>query len=767
MPQGGNPIDPGIIARVVAGVRYMVTGVSPDTFFGPGQPQEPGAQQIAGRRFDYQVGYNFRLSPRNDELISFSQLRALADGYDLLRLVIETRKDQIEALDFSIKKRGAEKPGKKSDGPDATAQKIEAFFRYPDQQHTWQTWLRMLLEDLFVIDAPVIYPRMTRGGDLYSLDIIDGATIKLVLDDGGRTPPPPDVAYQQVIKGLPAVDYSRDELLYLARNLRSWKVYGYSPVEQVIATVNIALRRQVSQLQYYSEGNIPEALVGVPATWNPDQIRQFQEYWDSILEGNTAQRRHAKFIPGDIAKNYVPTREPVLKDEYDEWLARIVCFAFSIPPTQFVKQQNRATAETAMQQAKEEGIAPLLKYIKSFMDMIISRYFKQPGYEFSWRDDEQIDPLAQAQTNDYKLRNGSKTINEVRADDGLDPLPDGDEPMIYTASGPVLLADVLDPPEPDPSTMIGHNGGPPMNGAQQDGEKTPPQDQEVGKLAAGPFAKRARPAGRLTPIRNTRPQVNKGVRKLKRIIAAAFKATGKDVAAQLARRWPAVATVTHQVTKMAPPDDSRIGPLLEALDLSGLEAIIDPTEAEIARVFGDAGKKALAQVGITDQGITGQVHQEAVDYAAERAAELVGKKYHGEILVDNPTPGWSIKESTRDMLRSTIGQALDEGWSSDRLASEIEDNAAFSATRAETIARTELAFANTNGAMQGYRASGVVTGKVWLLGEEACDECQGNADAGEIGIDESFPSGDDAPPAHPNCVCDVAPVVGDDSEETD
>jgi hypothetical protein len=761
MPQGGQPIEPGLIARVVAGVRYAIRGVAPDTFFGPGQPQAPGAQEIAGRRFDYQVGYNYRLTPRNDEAITFSQLRALADGYDLLRLVIETRKDQIEAMEFSVRKRDTGATKSKTDGADATAQKIEAFLRMPDQQHTWSLWLRQLLEELFVIDAPVIYPRLTRGGDLYSLDLMDGATIKPVLDDSGRTPVPPDVAYQQVIKGLPAVDYSRDELLYLVRNLRVHKVYGYSPVEQIIATVNIALRRQLSQLQYYSEGNVPEALIGVPATWQPDQIRQFQEYWDSILEGNTAQRRHAKFIPGDIAKNYVPTKEPILKDEYDDWLARIVCFAFSIPPTAFVKQTNRAVAENAMQQAKEEGIAPLLKYIKSFMDTIIARYFKQPGYEFAWRDDEQVDPVALAQANDVKVRNGTKTINEARADDGLDPLADGDEPMIYTATGPVLLADVLDPPEPVVDPMMGHDGGPPLDGEPKPGEQKP----EVGKLAAGPFVK-AHGHAHLTPIKNTRPQVNKSIRKLKRQIAKAFKEAARDVGAQAARKWPAIATVTH-VTKMASSDDSRISSIIDALDLSGLDILLDPTEAEIERIFGDAGKKALSQIGITDQTITSQVHQDAVDYAAERAAELVGKTYHGEILVDNPTPGWSIKESTRDMLRSTIGQAIEEGWSSDRLASEIEDSAAFSATRAETIARTELAFANTNGAMTGYRASGVVVGKVWLLGEEACDECLGNADAGQIGIDDMFPSGDDAPPAHPNCVCDVAPIVGDDSEETE
>src|SRR5690606_20846326 len=111
------------------------------------------------------------------------------------------------------------------------------------------------------------------------------------------------------------------ELLYLMRNRRVHRVYGFSHVEQVITTVLIGLRRQLYQLQYYTEGNIPEALAMVPETWSLDQIKSFQVYWDTMLEGDTAQRRHMKFIPHGL--EYYPTKEPKLHDEHDEWLARI------------------------------------------------------------------------------------------------------------------------------------------------------------------------------------------------------------------------------------------------------------------------------------------------------------------------------------------------------------------------------------------------------------------------------------------------------------
>ena len=39
--------------------------------------------------------------------------------------------------------------------------------------------------------------------------------------------------------------------------------------------------------------------------------------------------------------------------------------------------------------------------------------------------------------------------------------------------------------------------------------------------------------------------------------------------------------------------------------------------------------------------------------------------------------------------------------------------------------------------------------------DTCCDDCEANEAAGLIDLDEAFPSGDDSPPAHPNCRCTV------------
>ena len=450
-----TPVEQSLIQRVIGAARYVLTGVGPNEWFGPGQPLQPVAQdQAVGRAFDYPVNVNIRTQPRDTEAVTFAQMRNLADSFDLLRLIIETRKDQLCALSWNIKPKEKQLGAPKA--KDGSVLALEQFFMQPDKEHDWAAWLRMFLEDMLVIDAVTIYPRLTNGGQLYALEMVDGGTIRRISDDTGRTPLPPQPAYQQILKGLPAVDYHRDELLYLPRNVRSNRVYGYSPVEQIIMTVNIALRRQLSQLQYFTEGNIPEAFIGVPTDWNPDQIKMFQEYWDSILEGNQSQKRKAKFIPGGMEIH--ETRPNPLKDEFDEWLVRVVCFAFSIEPTPFVRQSNRATAQTSRAQSLAEGIIPTMQFVECKMDFILAKWFNRPDLCFKFDQQDEVDKLTQAQIDQIYVTAKIKTPNEVRQQSlNLDPLtPEQiEEFKALNPAPPVNVAPGEEPPEAN------HGGKPP------------------------------------------------------------------------------------------------------------------------------------------------------------------------------------------------------------------------------------------------------------------------------------------------------------------
>ncbi len=178
--------------------------------FSPGYPLVPSEPERV-RLWDFPVGVNTIYTPRAYEPISFDELRALADAHDITRLAIETRKDQIEKLDWAIKPRTTRVPDA---GAAARSTRLADFWRQPDGERPFASWLRELLEDVLVLDAPALELRRNRGGEIIGLDVVDGATIKVLFDETGRRPKPPAPAFEQVIHGRPWKLLTSDELLY-------------------------------------------------------------------------------------------------------------------------------------------------------------------------------------------------------------------------------------------------------------------------------------------------------------------------------------------------------------------------------------------------------------------------------------------------------------------------------------------------------------------------------------------------------------------------
>ena len=152
---GGIDIEPGLLTRVAQGLRWVVGGQAPEDWFGPMDPLPPSAQQVIGRQFDYPSGYNLVTQPRQAEPIGFDQLRGLADSYDLMRLAIETRKDQIARLSWIIRPRVGLNGVPRAAHDDPRIAQASDFFARPDREHGWDSWLRMVVEDkLDAIAAP-------------------------------------------------------------------------------------------------------------------------------------------------------------------------------------------------------------------------------------------------------------------------------------------------------------------------------------------------------------------------------------------------------------------------------------------------------------------------------------------------------------------------------------------------------------------------------------------------------------------------------------
>jgi hypothetical protein len=161
-----------------------------------------------------------------------------------------------------------------------------------------------------------------------------------------------------------------------------------------------------------------------------------------------------------------------------------------------------------------------------------------------------------------------------------------------------------------------------------------------------------------------------------------------------------------------------------------------------------ASKGALELEISAEDMLTG-INETARKWASNRAAELVGMRLtpEGKFIV-NPNPKWAISDTTRDKLRSVITDVFgQEGKITLRdVENRIEQSGVFSDVRASTIARNEIARAQTQGNLKSWRESGLVQKVSWELSEDhdkddICNELEGQYDINDV----------PDLPAHVNC----------------
>jgi len=123
-----------------------------------------------------------------------------------------------------------------------------------------------------------------------------------------------------------------------------------------------------------------------------DQIAQFQQYWDDTLEGNSAQRRHLKFIPDGM--KYMPPRTA--------WLTSRTCSMSGLPGLcasrsacrqrpSFVR--STGPPRSLPRRPPQKGLVPYDAMGQEPHQLLSVVYMRQPDVEFSWDQEEDIDPL--------------------------------------------------------------------------------------------------------------------------------------------------------------------------------------------------------------------------------------------------------------------------------------------------------------------------------------------------------------------------------------
>jgi hypothetical protein len=483
--------------------------------FGPGAPLfpsplnsvNPATHQQDPRQTEYPVSYNI-LS--NDRPVPWSTLRAAADRVDIIRLCLRTRKDELTEMDWTFGFTADAKVQLGISSPNAERhmrieydpiiKKLKQFWSIPDRTNdlSWPEWFGMMLEERFVLDATTIYPRMTYGGDLASLEIIDGSTIKPLIDEYGNRPMPPAPAYQQWLYGFPRGEYTDNgasdtwegtagSLVYKPYTRRTQSPYGFPEVEQALVSAEVYLRRQDWMRQEYTSGTTPTSFLKTDAQMTPDQYRAWNVVLNDMLSGSTSDRYRTTALPAGFDPVLNPDVAERYKADYDEFLVKLLCAHMATQPSEIGFTPSNGLGGAGFSDGQEDvtyrkSLRPTTRWVTGIGNQVSTQYLTMPpeltmqflGMESE--DEDTADDVSQK-----RVASGRMTLNEDRDRQGLPryTFVEADMPQLQTARGIVFLdgASKL----AAPGVEIGPAQAPPTGATSPvppDGDAAPPADDQ-------------------------------------------------------------------------------------------------------------------------------------------------------------------------------------------------------------------------------------------------------------------------------------------------
>ncbi len=177
----------------------------------------------------------------------------------------------------------------------------------------------------------------------------------------------------------------------------------------------------------------------------------------------------------------------------------------------------------------------------------------------------------------------------------------------------------------------------------------------------------------------------------------------------------------------------------------------------IRGIIKEEGRLALELVGVNEQ----------LDMTVARII-----KYLNETPIKFST---EMAITTNEGIRDAIAVGVGEGEGIGKIAKRINDLFdTYETSRAFKVARTETSRSTNFATDEGYKQSGVVTGKQWLTAlDERTDDACAEMDGKIVELDNDFLKDGDKiggltvdygdveyPPLHVNCRCTIVPIVG-------
>ncbi|MFC0456721.1 phage portal protein [Arthrobacter liuii] len=440
--------DGGLLGRATTPTpisdAMVVQGMSNNGTMGPGTPITPSrGYSVRPRAMDYPAGVNITTATRHAwGRTGYEVLRELMRAYDVAQMCKNHKIDELRSMEPLI----TPMDGFRGDGEAAVAA-ARAAVAFPDREHPYDEWLSLWLNSVLTFDSGPLYRRRNKAGQIIGLEVIDGSTIEPLVDENGRRPKAPAPAYQQIIKGQSSIDFTAEDIIYPRYRPQEDSPYGMAPLETVVMATNTDMRFQWHLLQMFTEGSIPGGFMEVPPDLSsPDQIAEWQDYWDATFMGDSSIVHKLIAVPNGA--KFTGTAPAAFDPEFPKYLAIKVAGAFGVVPQDIglTDDVNRATGETQTDTQFRVNTLPWVLFVEGVLTRYLQHDLGLPvQFKLNTGRDKE-DRLQEAQAWKLYIESGMASADEGREQilglpvDNERPVPRG---LILPRQGFVPLVSLL------------------------------------------------------------------------------------------------------------------------------------------------------------------------------------------------------------------------------------------------------------------------------------------------------------------------------------
>lgn len=240
--------------------------------------------------------------------------------------------------------------------------------------------------------------------------------------------------YVQVVRGRIERAYTQDEMKIGMRNVNTDLYnngYGISELELMVSLVASHLSTEYYNKSYFTQGFSAKGILHLKASIPRRKLETIRQQWHHMIKGSRNSFQTPIFAGMDEV-NWIPLTQNHSDIEFSGWmnyLIKMICAIYQIDPYEIgigMKDEGGSSlsgdnTETKVNMSKDKGLYPLLRYLSNYINMnIIDMIDSDFELVFTGVSSENQKEALERQEKEVKFK---KTVNEIRSEDNLPPLP--------------------------------------------------------------------------------------------------------------------------------------------------------------------------------------------------------------------------------------------------------------------------------------------------------------------------------------------------------